>query len=384
MFKPLVVIAIYNHGKTLAQVVNGVREYYKDILVVNDGSTDETQEVINSLNVDSITHEKNMGKGVAIRNGAAFADKNGYSHILTIDADAQHYPSDLPAIANAAEANPNAIIIGKRDFNTDNVPGSSRFGRKFSAFWAKVQTSKTIVDIQSGMRAYPVALFKCIDFKETRYSFEMEVVIRAIWSGFDVEEVPISVFYPVRAERVSHFGLIKDNLLITILNTRLTIRSMIPFPHKKYEETEEGQMVKLSPFTAIMEQLRSKKNPFLLGISAAWSMFWGTMIIPGRGICLLLGIGWFNLNRPVALTVNKLAWPPFVPALCIEVGHYMRYGEWLTQFNFKTLGYQAPQRIWEWFLGSLAVAPVLAVVMGLLVYLIGIIIRTGLTYGKKP
>lgn len=379
MFKVLIVIPLYNHAQTLAAVFNGVKEYYRDILIVNDASTDNAAEVIKELGATALTHAQNRGKGAAILTAAAYAKEHGFTHIITIDADGQHCAPDLPRLADKARQNPLSIIIGKRNFNTENVPNASKFGRKFSGFWARVQTGKKIVDMQSGLRVYPVALFDCLNLGCKRFSFEIEVVIKALWAGFGVEEIDVAVKYPKREERVSHFKLFKDNARISVLNTKLTIRALLPVPHKKFVKTEDDKLVSLNPFKVMKEQLASKENPQILGISAAWSVFWGSLALPGlRTMILLTGIGYFNLNRPVALTMDKLAMPPFIPAVCVMVGYYIRHGAWLTEFNWVTLGRQAPQRIWEWLLGSFVVAPVFALLVGGIVFLIGKLVRKGI------
>jgi glycosyltransferase involved in cell wall biosynthesis len=384
MFKPLVIIPLYNHAKNLTKVVEGVSEYYRDILVVDDGSTDNAQAVIAALNAPYLKHATNQGKGAAILTGVDYAKKHGYSHIFTIDADGQHYPKDLPKMAGCAIEHPYSIIIGKRDFDTDNVPGSSKFGRKFSGFWARVQTGKKIIDMQSGLRVYPVVIFDHLKLKDKRYSFEVEVVIKAVWAGFGVEEVAVSVKYQKRGERISHFKMFEDNLRLSILNTKLTIRALLPIPQRQFAKDENDKFVSVNPFKILKEQLKAKENPKRLGLSAAWSVFWGSLALPGvRTMCLLVGIGYFNLNRPLALTMDKLAVPPFIPAICIEVGYFMRHGKWLVDFNFTTLGYQAPQRIWEWFLGSLAVAPVFALTVGIIVFLVGKLIRGGMLLSAR-
>ena len=90
------------------------------------------------------------------------------------------------------------------------------------------------------------------------------------------------------------------------------------------------------------------------------------------------GAGWWNLNRLLCVGFEKLCIGPFVPALCIEVGYFLRHGQWLTQFNMTTLGRQALQRVWEWLLGSLVVAPLLAGITFVLVAGVGWILHRSL------
>ena len=383
-YNPLIVIPTYNHAGTIPCLVREIQKYFQNILIVNDGSTDNLEQKIKDLKTAYIKHEKNIGKGAAILSAAAYAKQNNYSHILTIDADGQHYPKELVNISSTAKEFDRDIIIGKRNFEGPNVPSSSKFGRKFSAFWARVQTGVKIEDIQSGMRAYPLEIFDCLKLKEKRYSFEMEIIIKAIWAGFNVREIPIEVLYPKREERVSHFKAFKDNLLITILNTKLTIRALLPIPHRKYRYNEKQELVSINPFKVVKDQLKANESPKILAVSAVWSVFWGSLALPGiRTMCLLVGIGYFNLNRPVALTMDKLAMPPFIPAICIEVGYFMLHGRFLTEFTLRTLGYQIHLRIFEWILGSLLVAPVFALLVGLIVFIIGKIIRKGLLISER-
>ena len=128
--------------------------------MVDDGSETEVSGLLTGLDVTVVRHAQNKGKGVAILTGAAKADDMGYTHIITIDADGQHDASDLPAFVSAIEEKPDSIIVGNRDFERANVPGSSVFGRKFSNFWLRVQTGRSVQDTQSGFRAYPLSVIK--------------------------------------------------------------------------------------------------------------------------------------------------------------------------------------------------------------------------------
>jgi glycosyltransferase involved in cell wall biosynthesis len=384
VFKPLMVIPLYNHAATVSGVAREVTRLYPDTLVVDDGSTDGGAATLDGLPLTVTRHEKNRGKGAAIVTAARWARARGFTHLVTIDADGQHFPDDIARLLAEGRAQPGAIIIGERDFHTPNVPAASRFGRKFSAFWARVQTGVTVGDIQSGLRLYPLAVFACLRPGARRYAFEVEVVIKALWHGFTVSGVPVRVWYPPARERVSHFHRWRDNFWVALLNTRLTARALLPVPHRQFTADDAGNITSLNPFKVVIAQLRRRENPLRLGLSAAWGVFWGALALPGaRQVALLWGVGWFNLNRLVAFSAEKLALPPLVPALCIEAGYFIRHGEWLTEFSWRTLGGQFFERFWEWVLGSLIVAPALALTVGATVYALGLALRKGVAHGAR-
>lgn len=375
----LVAVPVYNHAPTLRAVVLGLLERHPHVLVVDDGSDDLEPEVLAGLPVRMVRHGRNRGKGAAIRTAALEARRQDMSHIVTIDADGQHDPADLPLFLEAVAADPLAVIVGARDFNTENVPGSSRFGRAFSNFWLRVQTGVILSDVQSGYRAYPLNVLENLRCTENRYSFEVEVLVRAAWAGFRLREVNIRVHYPPKGERVSHFRAFMDNARISLLNTRLTIRAIMPVPHRKFGEDEAGRVSPIHPLKSLRILLRDDATPAGLGLSAALGIFLGTLPLIGiHSIAILLAAGWLRWNKIAALAASQLCMPPLVPALCIEAGHYLRHGVFLTEISLRTLGYEAPQRLWEWILGSMLLAPLLAALIGAVVWVLARIVAAGL------
>ena len=371
----LVVIPHYNHSQTLRQVAQQCRAVWPYVLVVDDGSEESVETCLQGLEVYFIEQDYNQGKGAAILAGATWAQKHGFSHLITIDADGQHAPSELALFMEAAKQNPQALIIGVRKFD-DAVPFGSRFGRKFGNFWVHVQTGKAVQDIQSGYRCYPIDLLKNLHVWSRRYAFEVEVVVRALWAGFDIREIPVSVTYT--PERISHFSQWKDNARLTVLNTYLTVRSMLPLVHRQYKQVE-GKIVQKSYWQTLKDNLTTPGSTLRNAISAAWGIFCGSIALIGiRQVLLFWVIGWWNLNRLVSISFEKLCIGPFVPALCIEVGYFLRHGHWLTEFTMTTLGKQALQRVWEWVLGSLIVAPCLAIIVFAIVAVLGWVLRRSL------
>ena len=383
----LVVVPVYNHGQTLASVVQRTLAVHPHVLVMDDGSTDlpsppskggeilrftpENGHPLFGLPVACLRHPHNMGKGAAILSAAEEARRLGMTHIITIDADGQHDPADLPPFLEAAGREPETFFVGQRDFNTANVPRSSRVGRAVSNFWFRVHTGEKNGDVQSGFRLYPLMALGALRCSETRYSFEVEVLVRASWAGFAVKNIPISVLYPPKEERISHFKSFEDNWRISLLNTRLTMRAMMPLPQTSYARDSQGRITALRPLRSLRLLLENNATPKNLALSAALGMAIGTIPLIGLQVILLLLLaGIWRLSKITGIAANQLCMPPFVPALCIEAGHYMRHGRFLTEISLQTLGYEALDRIWEWLLGSLVLAPIFALVCGALVFLL--------------
>ena len=132
----VVVIPTYNNGKTLAAVIEEVCRYADDIIVVNDGSTDDTANILEQYPaIRTITHPVNKGKGTALKHGLSQAKKEGFRYAITIDSDGQHFASDIPCFIEAIEKEPDTLLVGARNLASDNMPVKNTFANKFSNFW---------------------------------------------------------------------------------------------------------------------------------------------------------------------------------------------------------------------------------------------------------
>lgn len=118
-----VIVPTYNNHKTLKRVLDSVLEYTSNVIVVNDGSTDSTFEIVKGYqNVAQVHHPKNVGKGMALRNGFKKAIELNYDYAITIDSDGQHFASDIPLFVQEIKTNGEALLIGSRNMTTENVP----------------------------------------------------------------------------------------------------------------------------------------------------------------------------------------------------------------------------------------------------------------------
>ena len=374
------VIPVYNHGKTIRDVVLKALGVNNKVMVIDDGSTDGGPDTLAGLPITEIRHPENRGKGAAIITAAREARARGATHIVTIDADGQHDPADYPRFVPLIQEDPDAIIVGTRVFDSATTPMASRFGRVFSNFWLRVQTGYKLKDTQSGFRAYPIALLGWLKLRERHYDFEVEVLVKSVWAGITLREVDISVYYPPSFLRVSHFRLFMDNLRLSLLNTKLTLRAMTPFPHKRFTTGMRGmeKVTLLRPFKTLRLLLTGNNSPEKLAVATGLGVFLGALpLIACQSITTLFAANFFRLNKLMALAAGQLCIPPLVPALCIETGYLIRHGRFLTEVSLETLGYQALERIFEWFLGSLILGPILGILFGAAIYVSALCLKRG-------
>lgn len=372
-------VPVFNNRETVRRVVTECREILSHVVVVDDGSTDaDLALLLSDIDVVVLKHEKNAGKGEAILTASRYIEAQGGEYMITIDADGQHLPHDILKFLPLLQEDEPGIIVGCRDFSTDNVPTSSRFGRSFANFWLLVETGKLVGDCQSGFRSYPVRLLNQLPFKGSRYDFEAEVLAKASWAGMALQTVDIDVVYPKPEERVSSFKPFLDNLRLTRIHTMLVGRRLLPLRHKRLVENRSKLDISLlrHPGIVLKMLLKESATPEGLALSAAVGMFIAVLpILFMHSIVIFYFALRFNLNKIVTLNVQHLAVPPFIPALCIEVGYYMRHGRWLTDLSFATVFQQFSARFYEWFLGSLVIAPLAALLAGAVMYIAATIIK---------
>ncbi len=309
--KICVLIPTYNNEKTLKRVIDGVLEYTRNIIVVNDGSTDSTFYILKDYPwVKAIHLQENKGKGNALKTGFREAEKSGYRYAITIDSDGQHYPDDIPVFVEAlAEAKEDLLLIGNRNMSQEGIPKKSSFGNRFSNFWFWFETGIRLQDTQSGYRLYPLRKIPRKYFTP-KFEFEIEIIVRTAWRHVPVKNVPVKVLYDP-SERVSHFRPFKDFTRISILNTILvtiTLLYIIPrnfinnFKKKSFKRFIQEDVLQSDGSN------RTKSFSIALGVFIGFSPFWGFHTLLTISLAVL-----FKLNKVLAFVASNVSLPPFIP-----------------------------------------------------------------------
>lgn len=368
--KCVVLIPTYNNAGTIAKVIADVKEYSADIIVVNDGSTDDTKNILASIeNIKVIDYPNNKGKGYALKLGLQKAYEWGYRYAITIDSDGQHYADDIPTFLDKIEEKPDSLLIGARNLAADNMPSRNTFANKFSNFWYKVETGKALSDTQSGYRLYPLEKLQNIHFITRRYEFEVEIIVRAAWRGVNVENIPIKVYYPPVEERVSHFRPLQDFTRISILNTVLVLYAFLFYYPWKFVRLLTPTNIK----NFINKQvLHSKDSNAKMAAAMGWGVFCGVIPIWGYQMVFAgLSAHFMKLNKVVAMVFSNISIPPMIPFLLygsVVLGALVLGVEnafTLDGITFETVA----QSLTQYIVGSVA----LAIILGLLVFIISLL-----------
>jgi glycosyltransferase involved in cell wall biosynthesis len=215
------VIPAYEAAGTVGDVVRGTRTIVPDVLVVDDGSTDGTGAAAERMGALVLRQEVNAGKGAALVRAFAHLAGRGFTHAVTLDADGQDHPEEIPVLLAALAANRGAIVVGVRRKEGHSIGAAARAGNWIADTLMTWIAGRPLPDTQSGFRVYPLATTLGLGTIGRRYDFESEVLLRAARRGVPLVGVPVRVHYPPVAERVSHFRPWVDTLRIIATVVRL-------------------------------------------------------------------------------------------------------------------------------------------------------------------
>lgn len=359
-------IPTYDNDGTLRDVVERSRTTGLEVLVVDDGSRDRTREILASIpGLEVLRHERNRGKGAALKSGFQLAEERGYTHAITLDSDGQHYPEDVPLLLAAMRERPAALIVGARDLAAAGAGWGSRFGQRFSNFWTFVETGQHLSDTQSGFRAYPLAAVRALALKNDGFGFEVEVLVKTAWTGVPLASVPIRVFYPPAGKRVSHFRPIADFARISRLNTHLVfLRIVLPAPflaltsRRSFRELGLRERCRSGAKNLLLE---GHGSPLRVAGSVALGLFMGIAPFWGFQSALTLALAHaFGASKVIAVTAAHASFV-LIPAILyasLVIGRRL-----IGDGSGATMGLALEREDFLcWVVGSFALATALAVV----------------------
>lgn len=359
----VVVIPTFDNAGTIAAVVSDVRRYAADVIVVDDGSHRPVDEVLGEGRPDGvrvIRYAPNRGKGYALRRGLDAAREAGFRYAVTIDADGQHFASDLERFADEIERSPDALLVGARNLAADNMPSRNTFANRFSNFWYRVETGRRLDDTQSGYRLYPLEPLRGMRFLSRRYEFEVEVIVRAAWRGVEVRNIPVGVYYPPAAERVSHFRPSVDFIRISLLNTYLVLAALLwYYPFRFFRSLTRENIRRFFERNV----LHAPDSNLRMAAAMGFGVFCG--IVPLWGYQMIFaGVAahFLRLNKVVAVVFSNVSIPPMIPF--ILYGSYLMGGVVLGRPASLSIGDMSLERLGESLAQYLAGSFVLAVACG--------------------
>lgn len=234
MYRPCVVIPVYNHQQKIECLIEAIGDQGYPCIIIDDGSDSHCRSVLEKIaqrpTVSLIRMDKNSGKGAAVCKGIYAAYSAGYSCALQIDADGQHNVADIPVFFAAAQNHPEHIIAGVRVYK--NAPKARYYGRMLTDVWVWINTlSFTIKDSMCGFRVYPLAQTKALLDKQSvgrRMSFDTDILVRLYWEGLQVTQIETQVIYDDQIP--SHFDVLKDNVRISLMHAQLFFGMIVRAP----------------------------------------------------------------------------------------------------------------------------------------------------------
>jgi len=387
-YRCCVVLPTYNNPKTLARVIDGVLEYTNDVIIVNDGSTDATLEILKNYPQTVQLHlPQNSGKGHALKTGFKHAVSLGFAYALTLDTDGQHFPSDIPNFIEVLDAseNKNMLIIGDRNMNNADVLASSAKGNRVSTFWMKAVTGLKLQDSQSGFRLYPIKEMDTIKFMKAtkKFEFEIEAIVKSHWADIAIVHVPIKVLYDMN-ERVSHFRPFMDIARMVVLYTWFLILRLFYFtPRNLFRKLKKKGLKRffLEDFLHHQDTPKKKALSIALGVFLGLSPLWGFHTVIVIFLAILL-----KLNKVIAFAFSNISLPPFIPLvllLSLQTGNLVLGIKSHYTLDGIREHFDLMQHLEAYLVGSIVLSTTSAIIFGVLGYLFFSIIdrKKVLTHG---
>lgn len=384
-----VLVPTYNHRRFLSDLLEQMRDLDYTLIIIDDGSTDETADILESVDAHThagsahvLSHTVNRGKAAALHTGFDHAQKLGCTHAITIDADGQLDPADIPLLAEASVKHPEALIVGCRPDRMDGRPKRSALGRQSAGVAIRAQTGIWLGDTQCGLRSYPIERIQSLGCRAERFAFEAEVITKMLWSGGTVIEVPVSCSYEPPGGRVSHYRPVVDSLRQGAMHAKLFGLAMLPLgraaPAVNKANPPERRRSHLIRFLSWMNPLRSWRElrdsdlgPVEISLAVSLGVFVGTSPFFGLHAPICLYLAWRTRLHPAPMILgSQISIPPVGVALgaaSILVGHELlaailpgeRWDAW-PALTWQSLPAFTGEVMLAWLVGSFFVGLLLA------------------------
>ncbi len=209
------IIPCFDAATTVGEVVAATLAQVERVIVVDDGSSDGGAGLAAAAGAEVVRHATNLGKGAALRSGLERARQEGFSHVVTLDADGQHLAGEIAILGTAARRHPRSIVLGIRARGDDrDIAARNRFGNAFADWWVGLAAGLRLADSQSGFRIYPIAETLALDATAERFAWESEILILAGRRGLPVLQREVETWYPPAALRRSHYEPWRDTVAI--------------------------------------------------------------------------------------------------------------------------------------------------------------------------
>ncbi|MCU7809760.1 MAG: glycosyltransferase family 2 protein [Candidatus Thiodiazotropha sp. (ex Notomyrtea botanica)] len=225
------VIPVFNEAATIREVVLQARDKVDQVIVVDDGSADETTQRLQDLDIHLLRHESNKGKAAALQYGFSHALSLHAKTIITLDGDGQHNPEEIPKLLDAVKSRPDTIIIAARLKQRQNAPKLRLFANRFADFWVSWAAGYPVIDSQSGFRLYPDKMLNSVQLdtaKQNGFVYESEILIEAANNNFYSISIPVESIYR-KEGRESHYRPWTDTWrIVRMIAWRLIRKGMYP------------------------------------------------------------------------------------------------------------------------------------------------------------
>ena len=372
-----VVIPVFNHGLTVRAVVRGARAVLP-VIVADDGSTDLTPALLAAeSDVTVVTLPHNQGKAAALRAGFTKAEELGFTHAITIDADGQHSTSALPDFVAASQRQPEAFIIGVRDFKQAGAPFARRASNNLSTFWFKFETGVRLTDTQCGYRCYPLVALRPLRVTASRYAYELEIMVKAAWAGVPLVAQAVAADYAAPTSRLSHFRPWRDMAAISWLHSKLCVQAFfVPAVLRKL--AAQGILANLPLGRRVRTVLRHlfaehTETPARVAGAIGVGLFCGIAPIWSFQMVVAAALAHkFRLNKAIALTASNVSFGPVAPlvmAAGLIVGHFLWTGRFV-DFAPAVARQQVPAYLCQWAVGSVVLAGLVAALGAALAFVV--------------